>query len=52
MSRTKAIEWLFWHHHRERWKRLYADPRGYGVYGTFLLEPPGADNCWLKWVLG
>lgn len=55
MSRTKAIEWLFWHHAREGWNRFHANPNrpiAMGIYLTFPLEPPGADNCWLRWVLG
>ncbi len=53
MSRTKAIEWLFWHHYREKWQRERADAVvKYGAYKLFTMVPPGPDNWWLKWVLG
>lgn len=53
MSRARAVEWLFWHHKRERWETICFKPvelREY--YRMFVSRQPRPDNLWTKWVLG
>ncbi len=51
MSRCKAVEWLFWHHFRERWER--AELKFFGRVVTAYPQPkPTPDGFWTRRVLG
>ena len=54
MSRSKAVEWLYWHREREQWAdRLNVNPMfGKRYYAMFHVKPPGPETFWHKWVLG
>lgn len=45
MTRSKAIEWLFWYHAREGWQRFH-ERRMMQMYRPFPLERPKPDSWW------
>lgn len=51
MTRSKAIEWLFWHHAREGWDNFQIHRLRRMVPMPFPAQQPEPDNWWSKWCL-